>query len=606
MRRLSFLLIFSVAGCGNDNGNNVVKPSQDLSMADDLSMPLNGMDLSVLPDLSPLTPSGMIRAVRTAVDAGNTPDGGMLAMSIPVEDVFVTYLRPEVSGETDDPPGFYVQADMNGPALFVRIDPTTLTPAPKVGDLVRFTVTGASKDAGGTRQATSLMDWTVESSSHSLMSLLQDLSSATDLATAIDNYESELTRINGVVAGPFGSSGAGYVQATLDTAGVPTGAKVKLRLPIGLRDQLDVAQGCTVTVGPTPLGRFNTTVQPSAWVTSDIQLSTCPQMQVVSALATDSTHVAVTFDHFVEPGSLVASGGQFSFDNGLTVDNSGGTGAVLSAPNVVMVTTSSQSGSTVYTVTVGTTLNDLRQALDPAHNTAIFAGFTPPATLIINEYNPNISGSQDLVELLATNGGSVAGFTLYMDFSTAKRQHLADLPTNLVVTTGDFLLVHLNPPASPSPAPTTEFNIGNPSPSPQAQCTFSTCSLTAWDVAANDNQGLSYKSRRLITLVGPNGNVVDAVAYTGESGGSAGNGAELQAAIDGGFWTTACNSSPCADNTTMGLQSSGFDTSAFDLVPSPSPIGTTVAGVSAQRTTSIAHSGKTDWLRKGSTWGKAN
>jgi hypothetical protein len=533
----------------------------------------------------------------------------MLAMSIPVEDVFVTYLRPAVAGATDDPPGFFVQADMNGPALFVRIDPATLTPPPQVGDLVRFTVTGAGKDAGGTREATSLMDWTVESSSHSLLGLLQDLSAATDVATAIDNYESELIHINGVVAGPFGSSGAGYVQATLDTAGVPNGAKIKLRLPTGLRDQLDVAQGCTVTVDQTPLGRFNTTAQPTAWVApSDIQLSTCPQMQVVSALATDSTHVAVTFSTVVKPSSLVASGGQFSFDNGLTVDNSGGTGAVLTSLNVVTVTTSAQTGSTLYTVTVGTTLNDLRQQLDPAHTTTTFAGFTPPATLIINEYNPNIGGSQDLVELLATNGGSVAGFTLYMDFTAANRRHLADLPTNLVVTTGDFLLIHLDPPASPSPAPTTEFNIGNPSPSPQAQCTFSTCSNLAWDVAANDNLGLSYRSRRLITLVGPDGNVMDAVAYTGESGGSAGNGAELQAAIDGGFWSTACNASPCADNTntTGGLQSSGFDTSAFDLVPSPSPIGTTVAGVSAQRKTSILHSGKTDWQRKASTWGKAN
>jgi hypothetical protein len=475
-----------------------------------------------------------------------------------------------------------------------------------VGDQVSFTVTGAGKDAGGVRQAISVTDWMVASSGHDLAGILQDLSAAADLVSGIDKYESELSKVVGTVAGNFGSSGNGYVQANYTTAGVATGTLPKLRMPAALRDSLDVVQGCQVTIKATPMWRFNKSAQPSVWVAADFILDNCPAPRVLSATSTDSTHVVVTFDHFIDVASLLASGAQFTFDNGLTIDNSGGTGAVLTAPNQVTLTTSTQTSAQAYVVTVATTIDDLRTGLDPAHNTATFAGFTAPATLIINEYNPNIAGSQDLVELLALNGGSVAGFTLYMDFTTAKRTKLADLPGNLVVATGDFLLVHLDPVPSPSPSPTSEFNVGNPSANPKTDCIAATCSATAWDVAANTSTGLSYSSRRLISLTGPGGAVMDAVAYTGESGGSAGNGAEIQAAIDGGFWTTPCDSSPCADNTTSGLKTTGFDTSAYDLKPSPSPIGTTVAGVSAQRTTSAAHSGKGDWIRKLSTWGAAN
>src|SRR5437868_13096967 len=89
MRLLALALTFSVAACTTDNGNK--NPMPDLSVPDDLSGGMDGPATvdSAAPDLSPLTPSGMIQQVRNAADGvmGNAPDGGQPIMALPVEDV---------------------------------------------------------------------------------------------------------------------------------------------------------------------------------------------------------------------------------------------------------------------------------------------------------------------------------------------------------------------------------------------------------------------------------------------------------------------------------------------------------------------------------------
>src|SRR5450432_3485643 len=79
-----------------------------------------------------------ILAVKNAAPA--TADGGEVpsAVSLPIDHAFVTYVRPAVS---TDPAGFFLQAEQTGPAVFVAIDPSTLSTTPAPGDDVSMTVT---------------------------------------------------------------------------------------------------------------------------------------------------------------------------------------------------------------------------------------------------------------------------------------------------------------------------------------------------------------------------------------------------------------------------------------------------------------------------------
>jgi hypothetical protein len=89
---------------------------------------------------------------------------------------------------------------------------------------------------------------------------------------------------------------------------------------------------------------------------------------VVSATSISATLVDVLFDEAMDGATIQA--GDFSIDNGLTVS-----GAVLQGDNVtVRLTTSSQTPSTTYTVTVST-VSDIAGNPIGTPNTAQFTGF---------------------------------------------------------------------------------------------------------------------------------------------------------------------------------------------------------------------------------------
>src|SRR5581483_5110748 len=92
-----------------------------------------------------------LAAVRAAADS----DAG--AVSLPVDGVLVTYLKPLVADAgASDPPGFFVQSSAMGPALFVAVDATSVPGGPlAVGDSVTFVVTGLTRN-GGVRTATAI------------------------------------------------------------------------------------------------------------------------------------------------------------------------------------------------------------------------------------------------------------------------------------------------------------------------------------------------------------------------------------------------------------------------------------------------------------------
>ncbi len=310
-----------------------------------------------------LSPSEQIAAVRAVPDA--------TGYTLEVQNVLVTYLKPALG---NDPAGFVIQAHAAGPALFVRVDPTTLSPAAAPGDEVSFTVLQMDT-AQGRREVQTITGWQVHTSDNALAPLTQTVSTTTDLVSALDDYEVELITLDGTVVGEFVSGGTAHSKAPLETVGVVGNSDLQLRLPETLTTSLGLTSGCTVTVTQTPLWRFLDEAQVMAYDASEITVNSCPSPQVVSATATDATTVVVVMDHPMDPSSITDAAAQITFTGGLTAS------AATVNQTEITVTTSVQTPATTYVVTVAGTVTDtLGRGVDPAADDATFPGFDPNAT----------------------------------------------------------------------------------------------------------------------------------------------------------------------------------------------------------------------------------
>jgi hypothetical protein len=525
-----------IPACGSDE-----KPAPDLGTrgGSDASASVDsgaGGDQGVAPpDLS--SPSGHIDAVRMAADGRmSTPDGGML--NLLVDEVLVTYVKPGIGG---DPAGFFVQAEMDGPALFVAVDPATISPAPTVGDKVTFTVetVNAASKVSGIHEATGIAGYTRLSQGNPLGGLVQELSGASDLESSLTSYEDELIKLSGTLVDNPASAGTGYVAAPITTAGIPSSdGKLKLRVPATLADTLNLEAGCSFTVTSTPLWLNNTTAQPSAWVAADITVADCARPKVLSAVAADANTVVVTFDHQIKPGSLAADGSQFTFDGGLSA-----TGAAASGRKVT-VTTSAQTVKQVYQVTVAKTLTDLRDhGIDPANNTTTFSGYLPPAVLRINELNPGVTTKADLIELRVVAKGNIGGLLIQKDVGNLAPTLLTTLPP-IDVDVDQLIVVHLKTDGTSETAHLDD-------------CKDAVCYPTAWDVFDSANGNNIGNSARTVVVREPSGRIQDAVAfYSILRAGFAKDVSFLQSP-QGPFpsqWKPAdCSGAPCDETTVKSI-----------------------------------------------------
>ena len=347
--------------------------------------------------------------VRTVTDQGWTVDGRGTAVagganvsaqiaaaraaasgsvSLPIHNAYVTFLRPSIGS---DPAGFFVQGGPSGPALFVRVDPASLSPAPALGDTVSFTVTTMGTALGGVVQATTIANFARTSQSNPIAGLTQDLSAAADVVSNLAGYESELVAISGAITGAFGAAGSGYQDAALVTAAI-NDTNLRVRLPNDLIAAMDLAGGCNVTLSRAVVWRLNATAQISAWSSSDFGAVTCPAPQLVAALALSATSVRLTFDRLIAAATVDPSGGQFTADNGLTV-----LAATVSGKTITL-TTSTQSPGGSYSVTVGAGVSDTYGTLvNAGASSTPFTGYVPPTFdhLVINEVDYDTVGTDN-------------------------------------------------------------------------------------------------------------------------------------------------------------------------------------------------------------------
>ncbi|MBN8232621.1 chitobiase/beta-hexosaminidase C-terminal domain-containing protein [Corallococcus macrosporus] len=457
------------------------------------------------------------------------PDG---PISESLAGAFITHTKPLTGA---DPAGVFLQAEKDGPAVFLVFDFPSGT---RAGDRMAFRATEKTT-VNGMVHITRLDAWVVYFTRDPVDGLVSEVSN-TDLVTNLDAYESKLISVTGTVASPLGPSGGGNVSASFVTMGNPAiHPNLKLRLTNTVSDTHDVTQDCALTT-TAPLWRFNTQAQPSAWSLDDINLLSCPGPKVTGAVAGGNTSVTVNFDRKLDPASVLADGSQFTVDSGLGVQ------AAAVSGRQVLLTTSAQAAGTGYTVTVASSVKDTRQSgLETTANSATFTGVAvSPARLVLTEVAPGISNGKDLVELVAVEGGSVDRFTLTQGANLL----LATFP-NVVVATGDVIVVHLRPTTAPVDAPASE--TANKGEFPES--TYSANSNIAWDFIGSTNE-IGY-SQRVLRVRDATGVTQDGVPFyrPPPPGGSVTNDyyPQLQALQAEGQWLpSSCGGAPCNGTST--------------------------------------------------------
>ncbi len=517
--------------------------------------------------------SDQIAAVRASAD-GSLND-------LPVKGVFVTYTKPLLG---QDVAGFFVQGEQAGPAIFVAIDPTTLNPEVKIGDEIDFTATGLAT-VGGVKEITSITGPMIVSSNNPIDPLVTDVSAAADLVTNLDMYESRVIRMTGGLTANFINAGNPQVATPIMTAGL-TDPNLRVRMPEAIRATYDLKGGCTITMDYGVMWRFlsgmTPIAQPSVYRASDLKGMTCAAPTVVSAVPLSQTEVVVNFDRLMDPATISAA--DFTFDNGLTAT------AVSVNGSAVTVTTSPDQPGIMYTVTV-MNVNDVLGAAIGMPNSAMFQAYVPVAQLLINEINPNIGASHDLLELLVTAPGSTNGITIHQVGSA--NELLVTLP-ELNPAMGDLIVVHLTPAGTTGIAAMSETMSKNQFPNAMFSANYD----GAWDVLGNAI-GLSYANRVLEVLT-PAGTYIDSVPVVRSTGApAAAYPAVLQALQAAGNWFPAdCGGVLCTYVSTP---------TAIDISVDYEGVGTTATGNSIQRKPGVNMKQKSDWNAPAAqTFGAAN
>jgi hypothetical protein len=467
-----------------------------------------------VPGATPEQSSAQIAAVLAASDG---------AVDLPIENTFVTYIKPMLG---TDVAGFFLQSEPNGPAIFVS--DTTALEMVEVGDRITLRVT-SKVTTSGIRTASAVTGTTIISRGHPVQNpisdvrpgLVMDRSAASDVVTALTNYESEIITLTGTLASAASGSGNRHVAFNITTEGITTATgNFQLRVPDTLPEELELVQGCAFTLKAGPMWRFTSgttnRAQPSAYSASDLILD-CPAPRLLTARAMSPTEIRLTFDRKLNASTVQAAD--------FTIGSLNVTEAVSDGAYRVTLTTDSQTAAQAYTVTVtGEVLDRAGKPVNPTANSAPFTGFTPPPTgpsLVINEIDYDLVGTDTNAEyielynrgtaavdlsdiiLLLVNGDAPA------DSPTAQRREYLRFPLTAVRDASGNSVTSLPPGGYILAAPSSYFT-STPPPASTLRLTIATGTGGMTDIVQNgsgDGIGLLQNST---------GTLIDSVFY--ESG----------------------------------------------------------------------------------------
>lgn len=349
-------------------------------------------------------------------------------VDILIPDVLITYVKP---GNDYEPPGFFVQENSEGPALFVGGEVDRVGARLAVGDRISFRI-GNMLYLYDTPMAESISDIVIHARGEDTSALVQDVTNTTYVAYSAHLYTSELVSVAFLIDGTFMPDGLGFVTATISTDSVYGEPWFRVRVPEDLQqDVLGLEPGCMVHLQATPVWRYYEQVQFLIQDTSVYWGVFCPETDIVSATAESATELRLELSRAIDPATVAPDGSQFTFDGGLQA-----TSAVVSG-RFITVTTTPQNEGQRYAIAIKHDLQDVfgRSVRDAGWS---FTGERSRPLVRINEIKLNIEPGCDLVELRAVTAGSLAEYNLRSQTTTVLSF------SNLVVNPGDLVVVHFD------------------------------------------------------------------------------------------------------------------------------------------------------------------
>jgi len=177
----------------------------------------------------------------------------------------------------------------------------------------------------------------------------------------------------------------------------------------------------------------------------------------------------------------------------------------------------------------------------PANQARYCAFVATPAIVSINEIKPDITAGADLIELLVTQGGPLAGYQVRSNPTAASSgTAIATLP-GICAATGDFVVIHLTPAIDPATSETTAKNE-NPS------ATYAFNYDAAWDVRGGSS-GLAM-TNLIVAIRNPAGVWIDGAAFSNSAATTQTTRDALAFIQASGFWLPAdCGGVACGDAT---------------------------------------------------------
>lgn len=310
-------------------------------------------------------------------------------------------------------------------------------------------------------------------------------------------------------------------------------------------------------------------------------------LEVTRADSESTTSVVVVFSRALDTGTVLPDGSQFSFTNGLAAS------AASASGSQVRVTTSAQTPGASYVVTVATTVLDAGGgALSATANQAGFITGQGQARLVINEINPNIPNSRDLIEFLVVEAGTTKQIQVVEEGKLNDPLTFTTFP-DVPVQKDDLIVLHLNPVGADDPKSSERTS--------KAESTAKEAYADAWDFVGG-SAAVTW-SHRVLKVVAADGTVQDVVSFA--KAGLApplpgGFEFAVQFAQGNGQWLPAdCGGATCAYDTTP---------SVVDVSVDWSQVGNTKDSSLSRKASGTDTNAKDDWALKatGATFGSPN
>jgi len=343
---------------------------------------------------SPATTSNQIAAFLAA-------EAGPLAAPLPIEGAYVTYLKPD---RLDHPSGFFLQAQPEGPAMYVSV--ANAGTAIRVGDRVSLSVT-EKNPVGRVRTASAVTNLKVLSQNHPVQNLVTatppglvvDRSNAA-LVEKLDEHESQLHSLRGTIrmTTDTTTTGEGMNAFQITTPAIQTASDaLELHLATDVVAEHEVAPGCDFTLKTGPMWRFGARGHLLAYNPSDVSVSKCPAPRLIAGRALGPKTIQFLFDRKLKPESVQPSD--------FTVGTYSGTTATLNGNLVTVSIDVVFPGGAITTVFARNVEDRLGTPIGTTGNSTNVIGYTTPtstAALVINEIdykNPSTPDTTEFVEI---------------------------------------------------------------------------------------------------------------------------------------------------------------------------------------------------------------